>query len=325
MNDNKSLKELYSTMIAGVLSGSLSRIPLHPIDTIKTRLQASTSLVPTALAAEALSIIRNEGIRALYRGFSIAIVAGAPASCTYFTTYEITKSAMISRINKSSVFTESIIHLSAGFVAEAASCILWVPIDVVKVRMQVQKEGKRMKIYTNAIDAIKKIVHNEGNYGLYRGYGATLATFGPFSGLHFAFYEKLKSLALESSSSSSSFSLSILSSSSSSSLSSLSLIVCASGAAAAASLLTSPLDLIRLRMQVAKEVENNDNNEHNQGPRNKINYKGVFNGLSTIGQEEGLRGLFRGAFARVAFITPSTALAMVIFERSRDIINSYLN
>jgi hypothetical protein len=325
-SDKKELsddrKELYSTMLAGVVSGSLSRIPLHPIDTIKTRQQASTSRIPSALAAEAISILRNEGIRALYRGFGVAVVAGAPASCLYFTSYELSKTEMLSRVKRPSPLTASAIHLAAGLVAEAASCVLWVPIDVIKVRMQVQKKSpSSRRLYTNAFDAMRHIVRTEGLHGLYRGYGATLTTFGPFSGLYFVIYEKLKSLAstttttttlpLPSSSSSSS------SSSTSSSLSSSSLVICASLAAAAASFLTSPLDLIRLRMQVSREIEAKND-------QNKLNYKSVASGLSSIISEEGMRGLFRGATARVAFATPSTALAMVLFEKSRDLIRANL-
>ena len=32
----------------------------------------------------------------------------------------------------------------------------------------------------------------EGLSGLYKGYGATVLSFGPFSGLYFMFYEKIK-------------------------------------------------------------------------------------------------------------------------------------
>lgn len=302
---HKDRKELYSTFLAGAISGGLSRIPLHPIDTIKTRQQSSTSRVPSALAAEAISILRNEGVRALYRGFGVAVVAGAPASCLYFTSYELSKTEMLSRVQQPNPLISSVIHLAAGFVAEAASCVLWVPIDVIKVRMQVQKESSS-RLYTNALHAVRQIVRNEGIRSLYRGYGATLATFGPFSGLYFVFYEKLKSQAAATTLSSAN-----------SSLSSSSLIICASGAAAAASLLTSPLDLVRLRMQVSQEIETSND-------RSKFNYKSVLTGLSSIINEEGFRGLFRGALARVAFATPSTALAMVLFEKSRDCIRTIL-
>jgi hypothetical protein len=51
--------------------------------------------------------------------------------------------------------------------AEMTSCAFWLPIDVIKERLQVQSE---LKIYTYAgpRDAAKKINRVEGVVGLYR-------------------------------------------------------------------------------------------------------------------------------------------------------------
>ena len=46
--------------------------------------------------------------------------------------------------------------------------------------------------YKSDRDAYRQIKQTEGIWGLYRAYGATVASFGPFSALYFLFYEKLK-------------------------------------------------------------------------------------------------------------------------------------
>ena len=46
--------------------------------------------------------------------------------------------------------------------------------------------------YKSDIDAIKQISQIEGVRGLYRAYGATVFSFGPFSALYFMFYEQIK-------------------------------------------------------------------------------------------------------------------------------------
>ena len=51
-----------------------------------------------------------------------------------------------------------------------------------------------MYSYKNDLDAIKQIKHTEGVRGLYRAYGATVLSFGPFSALYFMFYEKMKGM-----------------------------------------------------------------------------------------------------------------------------------
>ena len=92
------------------------------------------------------------------------------------------------------------------------SCVLWVPIDVVKERMQIQRVLRRPRapvaaaadgatgaatvkpplVYRNGVHALQSIVKSEGVVGLYRGYGATLLSFGPFSALFFMMHEEVR-------------------------------------------------------------------------------------------------------------------------------------
>ena len=51
--------------------------------------------------------------------------------------------------------------------------------------------------YRNDIDAVRQILRVEGIRGLYRAYGATVMSFGPFSALYFLFYEKFKERAVQ--------------------------------------------------------------------------------------------------------------------------------
>jgi hypothetical protein len=44
-------------------------------------------------------------------------------------------------------------YLCAGFAAEAVSCVLWLPIDVVKERLQVQK-NLGIYSYSGSVNAI---------------------------------------------------------------------------------------------------------------------------------------------------------------------------
>lgn len=67
----------------------------------------------------------------------------------------------------------------SGMVAEAVSCLFFVPIDIVKERLQVMHSLKTYH-YEGTTHAFKSILATEGITGLYRAYGATLASFGPF-------------------------------------------------------------------------------------------------------------------------------------------------
>ena len=75
--------------------------------------------------------------------------------------------------------------------AETIACMIFVPIDVIKERRQVQSDLKTFS-YSSDIDAIRQISKIEGIRGLYKAYGATVLSFGPFSALYFMFYEHIK-------------------------------------------------------------------------------------------------------------------------------------
>lgn len=121
------------------------------------------------------------------------MIVSAPATCLYLTSYEVSKD----RLQSIEVFRQSpsLVYLGAGMLAEALSCVLWVPIDVIKERMQVQTklaaEGKERVYYRNTLHALQTIMKTEGLGGLYKGYVATLLSFGPFSALYFMLYEKV--------------------------------------------------------------------------------------------------------------------------------------
>jgi hypothetical protein len=71
------------------------------------------------------------------------------------------------------------------------SCAAFVPVDVVKERLQVQSSYKSAFQYSGTIDAFRTIIKQEGLRGLYKGYGATLFSFGPFSAIYFMLYEEV--------------------------------------------------------------------------------------------------------------------------------------
>lgn len=75
--------------------------------------------------------------------------------------------------------------------AETIACMIFVPIDVIKERRQVQSDLKTFS-YSSDIDAIRQISKVEGVRGMYKAYGATVFSFGPFSALYFMFYEHIK-------------------------------------------------------------------------------------------------------------------------------------
>jgi hypothetical protein len=76
-----------------------------------------------------------------------------------------------------------------------------------------------------------------------------------------------------------------------------------------ASILTNPLDMAKLRMQVMRAG-------HSGGgaPQNQQYYRHIFDGMYKIARDEGARALFSGSLARCLFHCPNVAISMSTVE-----------
>ena len=61
------------------------------------------------------------------------------------------------------------------------------PLDLIKVHLQTQQEGKK-----GMLQMVKRVVAGEGVFGLYNGLSASLVRQGTYSMTRFAMYESLK-------------------------------------------------------------------------------------------------------------------------------------
>jgi hypothetical protein len=254
------------------------------------------------------------------------IIGGTPGTVLYLTGYAFFRDSITSLISnwngsghdtmnsKLSHGQEFMVHFSSGMLAEAVTCTIYVPVDVVKERMQVQQrlnfESSSTTHYRGSWDAIKSISRTEGLRGIYKGYWATLASFGPFSALYFMFYERFKEMARERHQITISHRRM-----EDANLPFLQLVSCSAGAGALASWLTSPLDMAKLRLQVQRgRLASMSSNEGVNAQ-----YSGMVDCLQKVYRDEfGLRGLFRGAFARVLHVVPATAVTMSCYEKCRS-------
>lgn len=128
--------------------------------------------------------------------------------------------------------------------------MIFVPVDVIKERRQVQANLKLYE-YTSDLGAIRSILNTEGVRGLYRAYGATVASFGPFSALYFTFYEYLKGFFI-SNDAQSYLKRTESGASMKQDISFAQAMLCSMVAGACASTITNPLDMAKLRMQVMR-------------------------------------------------------------------------
>ena len=143
------------TAVSSLFAGSIARSITHPIDTIKAKLQVqqgSEKVEFTSMRDAVKVTLRNESIRGLYQGLPIAVVGSLPACVLYFVSYEGSKTALLNypKINDNKFLA----YLTSGMIAETVACAIFVPVDVIKERLQVQSNMKSYK-YNGGVDAIR--------------------------------------------------------------------------------------------------------------------------------------------------------------------------
>ncbi len=153
--------------------------------------------------------------------------------------------------------------------------------------------------YKSTIHAVRSILANEGIAGVYRGYAATLLSFGPFSALYFVFYEQFKSAARNF----------LNAESEDTPLPFWASLTVGAAAGSCAAVVTNPLDLAKLRLQVQRASAHSV-----RADKTAFGYDGVADALQAIVRSEGAAALMRGAGARVAFSAPMTAVSFALFE-----------
>lgn len=172
---------------------------LYPVVVLKTRQQVAQSQICTFKTA--FSIVKNEGFRALYRGFGTSLTGTIPARALYMTALEVSKSSVgTATINFGlpEPTAAAIAHAVAGLSAAVAAQLVWTPVDVVSQRLMVQGSYNPSHIsnpsssncskYVNGIDAFRKILKTDGVRGLYRGFGISILTYAPSNAVWWASY-----------------------------------------------------------------------------------------------------------------------------------------
>ncbi|XP_025012552.2 mitochondrial arginine transporter BAC2 isoform X1 [Ricinus communis] len=192
INDPPSYK---GVALGGVGTGALQSLMLTPVELIKIRLQLQdkSQSKPHQLDCHkgpmsvAKTILRTEGLRGIYRGFSITVLRDAPSHGFYFWTYEYMREQLHPGCRKSG--QERIrTMLVAGGLAGVASWVCCYPLDVLKTRLQAQTPSSPQK-YNGILDCFQRSITEEGYRVLWRGLGTAVARAFVVNGAVFSAYE----------------------------------------------------------------------------------------------------------------------------------------
>lgn len=259
-------------LIAGAAAGTSVDLSLYPLDTIKTRLQSQSGFW------------KSGGFRGIYSGVLSVALGSAPTAALFFVTYESSKNIATSLgADKSSPF----VHMAGASLAEMACCLIRVPVEVIKQRAQACPELSSYQIFRNTLSG-------EGFRGMYRGYLSTVAREVPFSFLQFPMWEYFKVLwAMEQNQPVQPWQSS----------------VCGALAGTIAAGITTPLDVAKTRIMLAR--------------KDSVLASGsILTSLRIIYHERGIKGLFAGIIPRVMWISIGGAIFLGVYDKMKSICNS---
>ncbi|NXY42796.1 SAMC protein, partial [Ceuthmochares aereus] len=255
---------------AGGVAGVCVDLILFPLDTIKTRLQSSQGFRKAG------------GFRGIYAGVPSTAIGSFPNAAAFFITYENAKSVLQ---HDSASYLTPATHMVAASLGEVVACLIRVPSEVVKQRAQVSPSSSTLRILSHTL-------YHEGIQGLYRGYKSTVLREIPFSLVQFPLWESLKDLwswkqghVVDSWQSA----------------------VCGAFAGGFAAAVTTPLDVAKTRIMLAKAGSSTASGN-------------VLAALGDIWRTQGLSGLFAGVVPRMAAISLGGFIFLGTYEKTRQLL-----
>ncbi|GLT37648.1 hypothetical protein SLA2020_119520 [Shorea laevis] len=184
---------LYQKIFAALLTGALAIAVANPTDLVKVRLQAEGKLaagIPRRYYGTLdayYSIVRQEGLGALWTGLGPNIARNAIVNAAELASYDQVKQTILQIPG----FTDNILtHLLAGLGAGFFAVCIGSPIDVVKSRMMGDST------YKNTIDCFAKTLKNEGFLAFYKGFLPNFSRLGTWNVIMFLTLEQAKKFFL---------------------------------------------------------------------------------------------------------------------------------
>jgi len=135
-----------------------------------------------------------EGVRGFYKGMGSPLFTVPLINSIVFASYEFAKRIQGVPIGKDGNFVQS---LNAGMFAGFVNSFVLSPIELVKCRLQIQRESKASAYYKGPTDCVRKIIREEGiGHGLFKGLVASFLREVPcYAGQFGSFYLTKKLLA----------------------------------------------------------------------------------------------------------------------------------
>ncbi|NXO23693.1 S2548 protein, partial [Cisticola juncidis] len=278
--------------------GVASVVVGHPLDTVKTRLQAGQGYGNTLKCV--LTVYRNESLAGFFKGMSFPLASIGVYSSVVFGVFSNTQRLLSQLRHGDPCAAPSLADMAlASVVAGVISVGIGTPVELVKIRLQMQTQPStkaniklnspvpRSPVYRGSIHCFRTILQKEGIAGVYRGNVAMLLRDVPGYCAFFIPYTWFCDwITPEGNISPNAFS-----------------IWMAGGVAGAVSwAVSTPMDVVKSRLQADGVYLNR--------------YKGVLDCMLQSYKNEGLKVFLRGLLVNTVRGFPSSAAMFLVYELS---------
>ncbi|KAG0167008.1 mitochondrial aspartate-glutamate transporter agc1 [Apophysomyces sp. BC1034] len=278
----------------GAIAGAVGATAVYPIDLVKTRLQNQRSKVVGELMYKNSldcfqKVLKNEGFVGLYRGLGPQLVGVAPEKAIKLTVNDFVRGKFMNKQDGQIKFWQEML---GGAAAGASQVVFTNPLEIVKIRLQIQGEQAKNMPDVPRRSAIW-IVKNLGIVGLYKGVSACLLRDVPFSAIYFPAYAHLKK--------------DLFREGPDHKLTISELLMAGAIAGMPAAYFTTPADVIKTRLQV-------------EARKGQTSYTGISDAARKIWAEEGFAAFFKGGPARIFRSSPQFGVTLTVYEILHQII-----
>ncbi|KAI8786068.1 mitochondrial coenzyme A transporter SLC25A42 [Biomphalaria glabrata] len=189
--DNKKHLPPHLRFLAGSLAGVTSVAFTYPLDLCRARMAVTPKETYSHIGQVFMKMIREEGFRSIYRGFTPTMLGSIPYSGSSFFTYETLKKIHAeTHLGRDPTPIERMLFGAiAGLVGQSASY----PLDIVRRRMQTAGITGHIHDYTSIMNTTRSIIKEEGFIrGMYKGLSMNWIK-GPIAvGVSFTTFDILK-------------------------------------------------------------------------------------------------------------------------------------
>mmetsp|Transcript_28011 Transcript_28011/g.95497 ORF Transcript_28011/g.95497 Transcript_28011/m.95497 type:complete len:354 (-) Transcript_28011:425-1486(-) len=192
-------RETVNHICAGVFARTTAQLFVHPIDTVKTRLQVSKPVKKLKKWRKKLTKKKHtytlrwqekklrmqnwlfKGPRDAYMGLTGAILGTLPTALVNFVVFEAVKRQLGAHLDED----DPLVHLGSAGAGAVTSAFVRVPGDTVKHQVQAY-------LHKDVFAAARHIWRHNGPAGLYKGFAPTVMRDVPDIALQFYCYEWLR-------------------------------------------------------------------------------------------------------------------------------------